>query len=423
MKNIFLLLIFLLTLSIRLVYIVNCNELPTYDQSSYDEMATSISEGEGYKLNGAATAFKVPFYSMFLGGIYYIFGHKYIIARIIQSIIGTLICIIVYFISKELFGFKIGVLSAFIISIYPPLIKIPSLLLSENLFIFLLSFILWALFYLKKRNSLIIQILIGVSLGLTILTRGIAIFLPIVIYLILRTFDLERPYRTAFVVFFFLAITISPWILRNYLIFGRPVLSTEGGRALYASWCPPKGKIFGLNPVDDITEKSLKISSEIERDTFLYKKALENIFSCKHFKKVLYLEILKILFFWCPFDWEILGGRYNFGFGFIIPFFIYGVFLGCTKRYKDFYGLLLVLLYFQIFALIFYGSPRFRLPIEPLIIIIASFGLVKFFEKFRKKFFPVSILLLYAAINIVFYLYSGYTKEIAKNILVKCNIW
>jgi hypothetical protein len=161
------------------------------------------------------------------------------------------------------------------------------------------------------------------------------------------------------------------------------VISTQGGLTLYSSYVPPDG-IFGkfANPDDPVLVEAGKITSPVLYSDFLVKKTLAFIISNPG--KVLSLEFKKLLYFWAPFDWEIVGGRwFNFVYAALLPFFALGLFFS-LKELKKFYIILAPILYLQIMTLIFYGSPRFRLPIEPYIFILAGIGIVEYFRWMRK---------------------------------------
>jgi len=96
------------------------------------------------------------------------------------------------------------------------------------------------------------------------------------------------------------------------------------------------------------------------------------------------LEFKKILYLWAPFDWEIIGNRwFNLIYVAILPFFGLGLILALKDFWKN-YSILLPLIYFQIMALVFYGSPRFRLPIDPYIFIVAIVGILGLWNSMKK---------------------------------------
>ena len=367
--------IFLLTLAIRLIVVLQDDGVPEGDAYVYDSLAVSLSQGNGYvNSDGTAHSFYPPFYPFFLSIIYRLFGHSYIAVRIIQSVIGALICVLIYLIAKELRNSILGILSACFAIIYPPFIKSAELLLTETLFTLLLCLIVYYLVRIQRESRYKDCAVLGLLIGLGLLTKTALIVLPIfVIPVFINKKDALKKYIV--VVLFFL-LPVTPWIIRNYSVYHRFVpVATQGGITFYSSYQPPDG-IFGTlasGTNDPVIVEAGQISDIVLRNNFLVKKTLD--FIVKNPGKVILLELKKILYLWAPFDWEIVGGRwFNFMHVMILPFFIVGFFIA-FKEFSKFYPVLLPIFYFQIITLIFYGSPRFRLPVEPYIFIIAFIGL------------------------------------------------
>jgi hypothetical protein len=217
---------------------------------------------------------------------------------------------------------------------------------------------------------------------------------------------------------------ILPWTIRNWLVFGKFIpISTTAGAALYSSYFPPEGKFFGFVPFDENMKYAYSLDSETAASDFLLKKTIAGIKQMS-FTQFVRLEFLKVLYFFSPFDWEILGGNgiYNFFYGFISPFFILGIFLS-FKKMKDLLPVFLPLIYVFLMTLITYGSPRFRLPIEPYLIILAAVGISYFIKLFSKKIFPISLLFLFFLLNSSLYLNSYPIKMFCRNLVEKVGLW
>jgi 4-amino-4-deoxy-L-arabinose transferase-like glycosyltransferase len=102
--------IFMMALFLRLLAVFSQKEidkLPTSDAAGYDEMAVNLASGNGLSqfINGSIVpiAYRTPVYPMFLAGIYSIFGHNYIAVKIIQAVIGALLCIVIFLISNIIY--------------------------------------------------------------------------------------------------------------------------------------------------------------------------------------------------------------------------------------------------------------------------------------------------------------------------------
>ena len=100
--------IFVLAFSLRLAYLSQVKTSPLFyppssglDDSLYHHWAESIAHGD---LLGQGAFNAMPFYPYFLGLIYKLFGSSILIAKIIQFILGSFSCLLIYFIAKRIFG-------------------------------------------------------------------------------------------------------------------------------------------------------------------------------------------------------------------------------------------------------------------------------------------------------------------------------
>lgn len=417
--NRYLILIFIVALALRLFIVISSSKIPDYDASGYDDRAMSIIRGEGFGSIGKPTAFKEPFYSFFLAGVYYIFGHSYLIVRIAQAILSALICIFITLISKEFFSDKTSILAGLIAVINPSFIKASEHLLSETLFTFILILAVFYAIRLTKRLSFKTSIMLGILFGVGALTRStlapLAFLISVTLFFLFKKrYAFKKIMVNIIIIVFFFLLPIAPWTIRNWLVFHEFVpISTNVGINIYSSYFPPKGYLFGFTASDNNTEYAKSLNSEPAVSKYLLQKSWDGIKKLSP-TKIFKLEVLKFLYFLCPFDWEIIGGgRFNFVYGFIFPFFIFGMFV-TLKKFKELFFIYLPIIYAFFIALITYGSPRFRLPIEPYLIIIAATGITYFICHASKKIYPSLLTLSYLIFNFYFYLDSYYIKIFIK---------
>lgn len=423
------LIIFIVALLPRIMLVVYSVEEPAYDAKGYDARAISIWKYRVFGNDGKPTSCKPPLYSFFLALIYSIFGHSYFAVRIIQSFLGALSCIIIYFIALKLIDKNAALVSGLLAAINFSFIKSSEHLLSEALSTFLISLIILSLISLNLKPIFYKRIWVGFLAGLTVLTRSeMVFFLPFLYLAWLCLLCLNKRYSIrvfikdalqTLLVFF---IVISLWTFRNWQVHHTFVpLTTAVGINLYSSYCPPEGKIFGLTAEDQIVKLSCSLNNEVEESKFLTREAFK--FIRNNLDKLPRLEFSKFAFFWSIFDWEIIGnGVYNFSYGFMLPFFIWGILAG-IRKWQKYFLLYLPILYFQIMALLLYGSPRFRIPCEPFIIIFSSIGIMLFFQKFSKKIIPGALLAIFLLLNVSAYFYSPLLKDYLKCALLRIGIW
>jgi len=384
------------------------------DEMAYHQLALSVGRGEGYHLEGQ-TYSRPPFYPIFVAGIYHLFGAGNVKAVfILQALFGGLMCNIVYEIARRFFGSATAFLSALMMLANIPMNKSGSLLLTEGLF----TLCLLSAFFFMKQGRIRDMVLSGFLLALASLTKSVALLLPVVGILYLFLVDGSRALKKSSVLLGVFLISLLPFTVRNFLVYQTIVpISTQGGYAFYSANHPIEGRYFGYNVKDDRVAYARSLNSETKMSHYLFKETIQDI--QKDPKEFLRLETLKFFYFWAPFDWEILGeGRYHLLYGFAFPFFLLGVSWAKNKRLL----LLLPIVYFQVMALIFYGSPRFRLPIEPFLIIFSAFGVVQLFRRLpvRSVSIMLSILLF---VHLALFTFPGPLKKALAVSLEAVGVW
>ena len=164
-------------------------------------------------------------------------------AQVALSLLGILAG---YDIARRLFSPAAGIIFAFILAVWLPFVELPSLLLSEPLFLYCLIFQLWALLRWRDSRHPRDLALAGALLGLAALARSPALYSAglVLIFLLLEcrtalnspTAEREiapvpklagwpgRFARAALIFLIPLALVVGPWTLRNYLVYGQLVL-------------------------------------------------------------------------------------------------------------------------------------------------------------------------------------------------------
>lgn len=383
--------IFIFALAVRVFFAVKSADVLNGDAIRYDALAVSLAEGRGYVDEaGNPCSHYPPFYPFFLGAVYSLFGHAFAVVRIIQSAIGAVICVLIWFIAKMLINTRAGIIAALFSTIYPPFIKMSELLMTELLFTFLLLLItVWMLTW-PVRGKIIYAALAGILLGMASLTRAAMLFYIFFIFPVFLWSNRKRrftaPIKQFLLLSLFYTATLAPWTIRNYVVYHKFVpIATQGGITFYSSYCLPGG-VFGklADDRDPVVVEANKISSPAERSSLLFSKGIE--FIKQNPAKFFSLQFQKILYFWAPFDWEIIGDKwFNILYVLMAPFFIGGFFLA-FKEFRKFYPILLPILYFQIVSLVFYGSPRFRLPVEPFLFILSAMYILKYYGYLKTRY-------------------------------------
>ncbi len=116
------------------------------------------------------------------------------------------------------------------LAFYPNQIAYTSLLSTEILFQFLT--LLGAVLFVYAEGRMKWFFLAGLAWGLAVLTKPQAVFIPALFLLVFLWRKKGFVLRAAIVIYATLLLTVAPWMARNYRIFGKPLLSTNGGIVL-----------------------------------------------------------------------------------------------------------------------------------------------------------------------------------------------
>ena len=223
------------------------------DARGYHQLGVSLAVNHqfNYQKDGKRESLRTPVYPMLVALMYSIFGVHPWSVLVFQALLDTAACGILYFALKKFIGTNAALWGVLFYAADPYLILYSTKLLSESVFVFLL--IACSYFYLSamqdpaSSKNLLRMAFSGLFLGLAVLTRPIAFYLPFILtILFITTFRNTRIKAVAGAGCVFLAVyllILSPWIVRNHAAFGVPALSTSDGfNALALSAAPAEAE-------------------------------------------------------------------------------------------------------------------------------------------------------------------------------------
>lgn len=188
----------------------------------------SLSESEPY----APESFRAPGYPFFLAMVYAVF-HNWVVVLLLQVAIVSVAPVLLYLLFAPYFE-RAAFWGAVVFALEPTRLFLSSMLLSDALFTSLFLGSLVVLEWGRRRSSLSYIALAGAILGLCILVRPIALFLPVLYaaYLIFFIPQRKRSIIAAVVGCLAALVIISPWMVRNHLLFGSWNISSVGAANL-----------------------------------------------------------------------------------------------------------------------------------------------------------------------------------------------
>jgi len=219
--------VFIAALALRLLYLKQLSASYFFapfsgglDDYIFDNWALEILKGN-WLGDGTIYIYRMPLYVYFLSLVYFIAGHSYWIVYILQALLGSATCVLVYLIGSEMLDRPSGLIAGFLTALYGPFIFYGGMLVGETLSVFVtcLAFLLLAIFRRTRRTRLLFSA--GVLLGISMLARGnILIVLPFMflwIYLFSRKNVSVRPVRGIITLAAGVLIAVSPIMIRNYV--------------------------------------------------------------------------------------------------------------------------------------------------------------------------------------------------------------
>lgn len=377
--------IFIISLIIRLVYVLPLSpDKLSPDAYNWMNIAWSIATGHGW-----GDTWRPPGYALWLGIIFSVFGKSILIARIFNGLLGSITCVIIFLIGKKIFSSTVGKISAFLVAFYPYLIAYTGDLLSETFLTFIISIAVLFVILTNENPAWKNIIITGILIGLAGLTKST--ILPFFFLACGWLWWQTKSFRTGFMVGVFTLLTIAPWTLRNYLYHDKnyvmpvntPWYSLYGSSCDEAFWNEMIGEFD--KPHDDkmnapaIPKDWGYISSLplAERDQLCKEKALTWI--QKNPDKFFALIWLRLKHFWrlypmMAYSWQKHAAMATSGI--YIPLAL----LGLVFSWRNFNKTSLIFALFASYTLVhifFNVTLRFRIPIDPYIIIFASYFLYK----------------------------------------------
>jgi 4-amino-4-deoxy-L-arabinose transferase-like glycosyltransferase len=193
----------------------------SHDSFRYDYIGRNLLSNNSYSMYLERPEIKdpvrTPGYPLFLSAVYAVFPDKAIFVALIQLFIDCGIVLLIFGMGRVLFSEKVGMVAGFLYGLNFHQALFTTQILSEILFtLFLTSFILLFIIFLKQGKSYSL-LWSGILLSVSILIRPIALFLPIVPFFFLV--KKKVPFRL--MIIFLAIVILFPvcWSIRNSVVF------------------------------------------------------------------------------------------------------------------------------------------------------------------------------------------------------------
>ncbi len=211
------------------------------DAKFYDQWALEITGGDWL---GKTIFHQDPLYAYFLALCYKIFGHDYTSVRFVQAVLDTGTVAFIYVLGNAIAP-GVGMVAAALAAFYAPMIYYVGLLDKTTLTLFLISMSLALFSVALKRQNRWLFAATGITLGLSVLTRGNFLLVGIALGLWLSISSDYQTFRDNLLSAGTLLIGLSAIIgivsLRNYAVGREFVLVTTNVGLNFAIGNNPSG--------------------------------------------------------------------------------------------------------------------------------------------------------------------------------------
>lgn len=332
---------------------------------------------------------RAPLTPLVLAIAYTGFGSRFIVGQLVFACTSAVSVLVAFRLGKKLFGENVGIATGLIAATYPFFVFLSAIPLSENLAILLYTLLTLLLIDIGKKRSNRHAIATGCILGLAALNRPqILGFLPFLGVLALADSDSALAHRMRWLAIAVVTagVVLLPWTVRNRVVIGGwfPV-SLQGGFVLYQ----------GNNPYTQTALDHLQSGARGWYDDPRFAEPLAGLSPLERDRTALHLgfqfmrahpgltarySFQKIALFLSAYDHPVARASWY-------PILAFGVigFGLSIRRWRDLLPLYLIVLQTALTAAIFTSMPRFRAPVEPILILMAAFAALQVWERVRGR--------------------------------------
>ena len=362
-------------------------------------IAASIAAGHGFSspfyLPSGPTAWVTPVFPYILGAVFKIFGtytfHSSVAIRALNVLFSALTCYPIIFLGAKLFGDSVGATAGWIWAFLPMAISLPvTWAWDMSLAALMLTIALCLTYTVDDRQDAAAWTWYGFVWGFTALVNAaiLSVFPGCLLFALYRRKQHGTGWLrlSSFAVLAF-ALTISPWIIRNQLVFhGKVLFRSNFGLELWLGNNPevPDTWTWWLHPLDSPAEyKEFTRLGEVAYSEG--KKAAAIQFIKTHPADVARFQFHRVLETWTGNSdsfadiWAMRSFTLrcellmNYG---LALFTLVGMLIAHRKMRLLSLPLLNVIVLYPVVYYLCHTAPRYRHPMDPLLTLLSAYALV-----------------------------------------------
>ena len=403
--------VFYLALAVRLLYNLTVARayVAVYDAAQYERIALHLlSEHCFCDHSYIPTIERGPVWPAVIAAVYFLFGPQNQYVRFLLSFVGSGTCLLLYYFARDLFQTKrAGLLAGGIGALYPGLFVYDGWLYAESLYTFLFLLCVYALYRFQRTMQRRWIMVSGIALGLAMLTRPNEIITVgmIASWALIVGFYTIVPKRTVLFaslgIALFAVVVIFPWSVRNYVVSHKIVSIATGGNIVLAG--AYNDAVFNTPLLGNI---GMWVTPNLIRPPVVYRSSC--LVDCTdiwgehpelkeaavrwittHLARLPELWLLHFWNIWVPgvpdgvpaFDQPGVAGHLSSYLvrlmtrripALIILLAACGMIVLWRRKWRDLLPIVLAIGWTIVQCILLYGSIRFRAPIEPRLVLLAT---------------------------------------------------
>ena len=328
--------------------------------------------------------------SLFIAGIYSLFGYMPLAARLIMAIQSTLIVLMIYLIAERLFNKQVAILSGIIATGYAYLVFYGVTLVTETPFTLALLIALYICIKIRTGESSGVGtwLLLGFVLAIAVLLRmAVVFFIPVLLLWLLTEKESRKKLPMIVIPIAMIAIAVLPLTIRNYMLWERfLLLEAQFGHVLWnGNHLGHQGNFHPFR-VFDIPADVLALKNDVDITNTLLRMGIQGIFdNPMNFIQLTASRLREFFLFWPTVQSTLEANILRvLSFGLIFPFAVVGV-LANLRRIRELAPVyLFIIMHIGIYA-VTWTMIRYRIPIDPLLIMFASYTIVVIYNSITNR--------------------------------------
>lgn len=318
--------------------------------------------------------------SLYLAGIYRVFGYHPLVARLMTGVMSTFLVWLLFLVGKRLFSTEVALLASALAAVYAYLIFYGVTLVTETPF----TLALLIAFYLAIRmragewKGFWAWLLLGIVLATAVLLRmAVVFFIPILLFWLY--YAVRKHTKAWLIVIPLVVITLAvlPLTIRNYQLWQHfLLLEAQFGHVFWNGNHPEHFGDFHPYKVFPIPAEVLTAQNDVVITNTLLRMGIQNVINQPgDFLRLTLTRLREFFLFWPTSDSTLMANLLRlFSFGLIFPFALYGLLVNLRRLSELTPIYLFMVVHTGIYA-VTWTMIRYRTPLDPFFILFAAYTL------------------------------------------------